>query len=42
MPETYLVDKTGMIVFKHTGAVTPDIYKDEILPRLAGMLSRKH
>ena len=36
-PETFLVDPQGNIVFKHLGAVTPEIVENEILPRLAEM-----
>lgn len=36
-PETFLVDAEGRIVFKHLGAVTPEIVRDEILPRLQQM-----
>lgn len=34
-PETFLVDANGTIVFKHIGAVTPDVVENEILPLLA-------
>ncbi len=33
-PETFLVDATGVVRFKHVGPMTPDIYHDEILPRI--------
>ncbi len=33
-PETFLVDAEGVVRFKHVGPMTPDIYRDEILPRL--------
>ena len=36
-PETFLVDPEGRIVFKHIGAVTPEVIRDEILPRLERM-----
>jgi len=36
-PETFLVDANGIIVFKHIGAVTPDVVENEILPRLERM-----
>ena len=35
MPETFLVDQSGTIVFKHTGPLTPDILKDGMLPMIA-------
>jgi len=34
-PESFLVDAKGQIVFKHIGALTPEIIDQEILPRLA-------
>ena len=34
-PESFLVDANGQIVFKHIGALTPEIIDQEILPRLA-------
>jgi cytochrome c biogenesis protein CcmG/thiol:disulfide interchange protein DsbE len=38
-PETFLVDPTGTIVFKHLGQMTMEIIETEILPRLASMES---
>jgi cytochrome c biogenesis protein CcmG/thiol:disulfide interchange protein DsbE len=34
-PETFLVDPSGTIVFKHLGQLTWEIVETEILPRLA-------
>jgi cytochrome c biogenesis protein CcmG/thiol:disulfide interchange protein DsbE len=31
-PETYLIDRNGIIRFKHVGPVTPDIWEHKILP----------
>jgi cytochrome c biogenesis protein CcmG, thiol:disulfide interchange protein DsbE len=31
-PETYLIDRNGIIRFKHVGPVTPDIWEQKILP----------
>jgi cytochrome c biogenesis protein CcmG/thiol:disulfide interchange protein DsbE len=31
-PETYLIDRDGVIRFKQVGPVTPDIWEKEILP----------
>ena len=31
-PETYLIDRNGVIRFKQIGAVTPDIWAQKILP----------
>ena len=33
-PETFLVNPQGVIVFKHLGALTPETWAREILPRL--------
>ncbi len=38
-PETFLVDPSGKIVFKHLGQMTMDVIETEILPRLASMES---
>jgi cytochrome c biogenesis protein CcmG/thiol:disulfide interchange protein DsbE len=38
-PETFLVDPSGTIVFKHLGQLTWDIVQTEILPRVANMES---
>ncbi len=32
VPETFVVDKRGIIRLKHTGPVTRDVLRDEILP----------
>lgn len=34
VPETYLVDRDGVIRFKHIGALTPEIVESRILPLL--------
>jgi cytochrome c biogenesis protein CcmG, thiol:disulfide interchange protein DsbE len=31
-PETYLIDRDGIIRFKHIGPVTPDVWQNNILP----------
>jgi cytochrome c biogenesis protein CcmG/thiol:disulfide interchange protein DsbE len=31
-PETYLIDRNGIIRFKHIGPVTPDVWEQKILP----------
>jgi cytochrome c biogenesis protein CcmG/thiol:disulfide interchange protein DsbE len=36
-PESFLVDASGTIVYKRLGAITPDIIRDEIIPRLDDM-----
>lgn len=35
VPETYVIDKTGIIRMKHTGPVSPQILSDKILPLVA-------
>lgn len=39
-PETFFVDAQGIVRFKHIGALTPDIVRREILPRLQQEPSR--
>jgi len=36
-PETFLVNPQGIVVYKHVGAVTPDTWAREILPRVSGL-----
>lgn len=31
-PETFVVDKAGIIRYKHIGPVTPDVWQDTLLP----------
>lgn len=38
-PESYLIDKNGVIRFKHIGPLTPEVLKKTILP-LAGELNK--
>jgi cytochrome c biogenesis protein CcmG/thiol:disulfide interchange protein DsbE len=38
-PETYLIDRDGVIRFKQVGPVTPDIWQEKILP-LAQQLNK--
>lgn len=35
VPETYVIDKQGLIAFKHVGALTPEVYRDKIAPVIA-------
>ena len=35
VPETYVIDKTGIIRMKHTGPISPDIFSGKILPLVA-------
>ncbi|HYC08300.1 MAG TPA: DsbE family thiol:disulfide interchange protein [Steroidobacteraceae bacterium] len=34
-PETFLVNPQGVVVYKHVGALTPETWTREILPRVA-------
>ena len=35
VPETYVIDKAGVIRMKHTGPITPDVLQGKILPLVA-------
>jgi cytochrome c biogenesis protein CcmG/thiol:disulfide interchange protein DsbE len=39
-PETFLIDPTGKVVYKHIGALSADIWRDEFLPLLGAPLGR--
>jgi cytochrome c biogenesis protein CcmG, thiol:disulfide interchange protein DsbE len=34
VPETFVIDKQGLIRFKHTGPLTPDVLRGQLLPLL--------
>ncbi len=34
-PETFLIDRSGNIRWKHTGALTPTLWREELQPRVA-------
>ncbi len=34
VPETFIIDRTGVIRLKHTGPITPDVLRDKIEPML--------
>jgi len=34
-PETFLIDRNGNIRWKHTGALTPKLWREELQPRMA-------
>lgn len=36
-PETYIVDQTGRIRYKHIGAITPEVYAEIIAPMIADL-----
>jgi len=40
-PETFLVNPQGIVVFKHVGALTPDVWTRDILPRLTPRAAAK-
>ena len=35
VPETYVIDKAGLIRFKQTGPITPEVFSGKILPLVA-------
>ncbi len=35
-PETFLINPTGIVVYKHVGALTEQVWTHEILPRVQG------
>jgi len=35
VPETYIIDKNHIILYKHIGAINSDIIKDEMIPILS-------
>jgi len=35
VPETYIIDKTGVIRYKNIGPITPEILKEKIAPLIA-------
>jgi cytochrome c biogenesis protein CcmG/thiol:disulfide interchange protein DsbE len=37
VPETFVIDKSGLIRFKHTGPLTSAVVQDKILPLLAAL-----
>jgi cytochrome c biogenesis protein CcmG/thiol:disulfide interchange protein DsbE len=37
LPETYLIDREGVVRFKHAGALTPDVVQQKLLPLLGGV-----
>ena len=34
VPETYVIDKAGVIRMKHTGPISPDVLGNKIMPLL--------
>ena len=37
LPETYLIDREGVVRFKHAGALTPEVVQQKLLPLLRGL-----
>ncbi|HOL65667.1 MAG TPA: DsbE family thiol:disulfide interchange protein, partial [Accumulibacter sp.] len=37
VPETYLIDKEGIIRLKHTGPITAEIVSGKLLPMIADL-----
>lgn len=37
LPETYVVDRAGVVRFKHAGALTPDVVQQKLLPLLRSL-----
>jgi cytochrome c biogenesis protein CcmG, thiol:disulfide interchange protein DsbE len=40
-PETFLVDPRGIVVYKHVGALTEEVWSREILPRVSAPRTKK-
>lgn len=36
VPETFVIDENGLVIYKHTGPITADIVSNEILPLFTG------
>lgn len=34
LPETFIINAEGIVIYKHTGVITPDVLEDTILPKL--------
>jgi cytochrome c biogenesis protein CcmG/thiol:disulfide interchange protein DsbE len=37
LPETYVVDRAGVVRFKHAGALTPEVLQQKLLPLLRSL-----
>jgi len=40
MPETFILDRKGNIVFKHVGPITPAALRQTLLPKIEGLRGR--
>jgi len=38
VPETFLIDREGRIAYKHIGPVTPQVMRENLLPRIEALL----
>ena len=41
MPETFVVDGQGIVVFKHVGPLTPEVIETEVLPAIARATAKR-
>ena len=41
VPETYVIDKQGIIRYKQAGVITPQLMKEKILPLIAELQNKK-
>jgi len=39
-PETFLIDPSGIVVYKHLGPMTPRVWQEEFMPRIQSMSGR--
>jgi cytochrome c biogenesis protein CcmG/thiol:disulfide interchange protein DsbE len=37
LPETYLIDREGVVRFKHAGALTPEVLQQKLLPLMRSL-----
>lgn len=37
LPETYVVDRQGVVRFKHAGALTPEVVQNTLLPLIRSL-----
>ena len=40
IPETYILDRTGTIIHKHVGPISPRVLKEKLLPIINGALAK--
>ena len=40
VPETFVIDEQGMVIYKHTGPINADILDQEIIPLLSKTLEQ--